>query len=152
MNLLVFTVTGFDLWGAVLAMGLVCTLYTALVSQKINHLFTCGTNGFSTIKVHLLQLIYIVTLFEQECIQLIKSGIQDNFTMISFFFLNNAIFELLFITELSITGKSLKKGSGFLQKNLYITVFNFLNTKSAPSQHLRGINDILKQMISHKAF
>lgn len=26
-------VTGFDLWGAVLAMGLVCTLYTALVSH-----------------------------------------------------------------------------------------------------------------------
>lgn len=27
-----FAVTGFDLWGAVLAMGLVCTLYTTLVS------------------------------------------------------------------------------------------------------------------------
>ncbi|KTG37859.1 hypothetical protein cypCar_00000935 [Cyprinus carpio] len=27
-------VTGFDLWGAVLAMGLVCTLYTALVSWR----------------------------------------------------------------------------------------------------------------------
>lgn len=30
--LCLLTVTGFDLWGAVLAMGLVCTLYTALVS------------------------------------------------------------------------------------------------------------------------
>lgn len=29
--LFVIAVTGFDLWGAVLAMGLVCTLYTALV-------------------------------------------------------------------------------------------------------------------------
>lgn len=28
-----FVVTGFDLWGAVLAMGLVCTLYTVLVSH-----------------------------------------------------------------------------------------------------------------------
>lgn len=28
-------VTGFDLWGAVMAMGLVCTLYTALVSDEI---------------------------------------------------------------------------------------------------------------------
>lgn len=32
LNLFVITVTGFDLWGAVLAMGLVSTLYTALVS------------------------------------------------------------------------------------------------------------------------
>lgn len=29
----VVAVTGFDLWGAVLAMGLVCTLYTALVGK-----------------------------------------------------------------------------------------------------------------------
>lgn len=33
-------VTGFDLWGAVLAMGLVCTVYTALVSNSV----TTGTN------------------------------------------------------------------------------------------------------------
>lgn len=32
-----FAVTGFDLWGAVLAMGLVCTLYTALVSPFLFH-------------------------------------------------------------------------------------------------------------------
>lgn len=28
------SVTGFHLWGAVMAMGLVCTLYTALVSPE----------------------------------------------------------------------------------------------------------------------
>lgn len=32
-------VTGFDLWGAVLAMGLVCTLYTALVRPETAPLF-----------------------------------------------------------------------------------------------------------------
>lgn len=32
----VIAVTGFDLWGAVLAMGLVSTLYTALVSWRGN--------------------------------------------------------------------------------------------------------------------
>lgn len=34
LNLFVITVTGFDLWGAVMAMGLVSTLYTALVSWR----------------------------------------------------------------------------------------------------------------------
>lgn len=33
-------VTGFDLWGAVFAMGLVCTLYTSLVSREvIDHIY-----------------------------------------------------------------------------------------------------------------
>jgi len=37
LNLFVIAVTGFDLWGAVLAMGLVSTLYTALVSWRGNY-------------------------------------------------------------------------------------------------------------------
>uniref|UniRef100_A0A3Q3WVS4 Sodium-dependent multivitamin transporter n=1 Tax=Mola mola TaxID=94237 RepID=A0A3Q3WVS4_MOLML len=49
-------VTGFDLWGAVLAMGLVCTLYTALGGLKA----VIWTDVFQTVVMFVGQLAVIV--------------------------------------------------------------------------------------------
>uniref|UniRef100_A0A8C6S2Y4 Solute carrier family 5 member 6a n=1 Tax=Neogobius melanostomus TaxID=47308 RepID=A0A8C6S2Y4_9GOBI len=49
-------VTGFDLWGAVLAMGLVCTMYTALVGRKA----VIWTDVFQTVVMFAGQLAVIV--------------------------------------------------------------------------------------------
>uniref|UniRef100_G3NJN0 Solute carrier family 5 member 6a n=1 Tax=Gasterosteus aculeatus aculeatus TaxID=481459 RepID=G3NJN0_GASAC len=51
-----FAVTGFDLWGAVLAMGLVCTLYTALGGLKA----VIWTDVFQTVVMFAGQLAVIV--------------------------------------------------------------------------------------------
>uniref|UniRef100_A0AAQ5XVI8 Solute carrier family 5 member 6a n=1 Tax=Amphiprion ocellaris TaxID=80972 RepID=A0AAQ5XVI8_AMPOC len=51
-----FVVTGFDLWGAVLAMGLVCTLYTALGGLKA----VIWTDVFQTVVMFAGQLAVIV--------------------------------------------------------------------------------------------
>uniref|UniRef100_A0A671N8N7 Sodium-dependent multivitamin transporter-like n=1 Tax=Sinocyclocheilus anshuiensis TaxID=1608454 RepID=A0A671N8N7_9TELE len=56
LNLFVITVTGFDLWGAVLAMGLVCTLYTALGGLKA----VIWTDVFQTIVMFAGQLAVII--------------------------------------------------------------------------------------------
>uniref|UniRef100_A0A3Q1IST5 Sodium-dependent multivitamin transporter n=1 Tax=Anabas testudineus TaxID=64144 RepID=A0A3Q1IST5_ANATE len=51
-----FVVTGFDLWGAVLAMGLVCTLYTVLGGLKA----VIWTDVFQTVVMFAGQLAVIV--------------------------------------------------------------------------------------------
>uniref|UniRef100_A0A669BPS5 Sodium-dependent multivitamin transporter n=1 Tax=Oreochromis niloticus TaxID=8128 RepID=A0A669BPS5_ORENI len=51
-----FILTGFDLWGAVLAMGLVCTLYTALGGLKA----VMWTDVFQTVVMFAGQLAVIV--------------------------------------------------------------------------------------------
>uniref|UniRef100_A0AAY4AZJ8 Sodium-dependent multivitamin transporter n=1 Tax=Denticeps clupeoides TaxID=299321 RepID=A0AAY4AZJ8_9TELE len=55
-------VTGFDLWGAVLAMGLVCTLYTTLGGLKA----VIWTDVFQTIVMFAGQLAVIVVGAHQE--------------------------------------------------------------------------------------
>uniref|UniRef100_A0A4W5QM54 Sodium-dependent multivitamin transporter n=1 Tax=Hucho hucho TaxID=62062 RepID=A0A4W5QM54_9TELE len=52
----VYVVTGFDLWGAVLAMGLVCTLYTTLGGLKA----VIWTDVFQTIVMFAGQLAVII--------------------------------------------------------------------------------------------
>lgn len=50
----VVAVTGLDLWGAVMAMGLVCTLYTTLVSKI--HPFLSSVY----LKVSSLKMIFVI--------------------------------------------------------------------------------------------
>ncbi|XP_029531806.1 sodium-dependent multivitamin transporter-like isoform X3 [Oncorhynchus nerka] len=57
----VYTVTGFDLWGAVLATGLVCTLYTTLGGLKA----VIWTDVFQTIVMFAGQLAVIVVGVQQ---------------------------------------------------------------------------------------
>lgn len=57
VNLLLFflsTVTGFTLWGSVISVGIVCTLYTTIVSQLIFQYLSCNHVQYLFIFCHIM--------------------------------------------------------------------------------------------------